>query len=147
MIKHAALADILAIILTQQGTGAISFVNLINALLKQVLKNPTSKFHESTDIKLFKCNFNYSNEMKFAQISFIAALHEKPLLTALTTCASHVFRTELEITKSTSQVDHKSELFFIGSCFSEAISRKLNDRKFYMNVNPQGIMFNPLSIA
>lgn len=60
---------------------------------------------------------------------------------------SSTFRTELTIPKSQNLIGHRSELFFMGSCFSEMISREMSRRKFMVSTNPQGIMFNPISIA
>lgn len=48
---------------------------------------------------------------------------------------------------SEQKITHQSEVFFLGSCFSEHIGEKLNDLKFNIISNPFGIMFNPLSIA
>lgn len=45
------------------------------------------------------------------------------------------------------QFSHKDKLFLIGSCFAENIGKFLTDAKFNCLVNPNGILFNPLSIA
>lgn len=44
-------------------------------------------------------------------------------------------------------IDRHSELIFIGSCFSSNIGDALKHRKFNVHCNPQGIQFNPISIA
>lgn len=36
---------------------------------------------------------------------------------------------------------------FLGSCFSEHFSRKLNENKFSVVSNPLGVIFNPMSLA
>lgn len=36
---------------------------------------------------------------------------------------------------------------FLGSCFSEHLSRKLNENKFFVVSNPLGVIFNPMSLA
>lgn len=43
-------------------------------------------------------------------------------------------------------IDHNSNIFLIGSCFSENIGTLLNDHKFKTYSNPNGILFNPSSI-
>ena len=45
------------------------------------------------------------------------------------------------------QINHSSRLFFIGSCFSENMSTELNALKFQVCSNPQGIIFNPVSLS
>lgn len=57
------------------------------------------------------------------------------------------FRTEMEIIVSPWKIDHSSKVSFIGSCFSEHIYSKMHEAKFNVLSNPQGILFNPLSIA
>ncbi len=44
-------------------------------------------------------------------------------------------------------VQHKHHLFLIGSCFTEQIGNKLKQHKFRVLDNPNGILFNPISIA
>ena len=56
------------------------------------------------------------------------------------------FRTEIEIQRGPAQIDHKSEIVMIGSCFSEEISAKFGYFKFETFTNPFGILFNPVSI-
>lgn len=48
---------------------------------------------------------------------------------------------------SAEKINHKQDVLFIGSCFSEHISKKLNDLKFTINSNPFGIVFNPKSLC
>jgi GSCFA family len=43
-------------------------------------------------------------------------------------------------------IDHSSKVFFIGSCFSENIGNLLSEHKFKTYSNPNGILFNPISI-
>ena len=57
------------------------------------------------------------------------------------------FRTEIEIPVSGLNIDHKSGIVMLGSCFSEYIAARLSDMKFKVFSNPVGILFNPLSIA
>lgn len=44
------------------------------------------------------------------------------------------------------EIDHKQNLFLIGSCFSENIGVLLDEYKFKTYTNPNGILFNPASI-
>ncbi|HRD39751.1 MAG TPA: GSCFA domain-containing protein [Bacteroidia bacterium] len=44
-------------------------------------------------------------------------------------------------------ITHESKLFMMGSCFAENIGDKLNELKFNCTLNPNGILFNPISIA
>jgi hypothetical protein len=45
------------------------------------------------------------------------------------------------------KIDHKSKLLLVGSCFTEQIGSKLAAHKFNVLENPNGILFNPVSIA
>ena len=45
------------------------------------------------------------------------------------------------------KIDHKSKLLLVGSCFTEQIGNKLAAHKFNVLENPNGILFNPISIA
>lgn len=56
------------------------------------------------------------------------------------------FRTSFNIADLPKIVNHNSKLFFIGSCFTENISLKLTEYKFSTEVNPFGILYNPVSV-
>jgi hypothetical protein len=45
------------------------------------------------------------------------------------------------------KIAHEHSLFLIGSCFTEQIGAKLRSNKFEVIDNPNGILFNPISIA
>ncbi len=45
------------------------------------------------------------------------------------------------------KINHQQPLFLIGSCFTENIGSKLKQHKFSVLENPNGILFNPASIA
>ncbi len=46
-----------------------------------------------------------------------------------------------------SKIKHSDRLFLAGSCFTEQIGQKLAAHKFQIIDNPNGILFNPVSIA
>jgi hypothetical protein len=45
------------------------------------------------------------------------------------------------------KIQHQHKLFLAGSCFTEQIGAKLSYHKFDLLDNPNGILFNPVSIA
>ncbi|MEJ7627263.1 MAG: GSCFA domain-containing protein [Ferruginibacter sp.] len=45
------------------------------------------------------------------------------------------------------KIEHHHNLLLIGSCFTEQIGKKLADHKFEILQNPNGILFNPVSIC
>ena len=48
---------------------------------------------------------------------------------------------------SLAKIAHADKVLLIGSCFAESIGGKLKENKFTTLVNPNGILFNPFSIA
>lgn len=58
-----------------------------------------------------------------------------------------VFRTEVHITPSPDKITHRSNIFFIGSCFTENIGVRMEEYKFRVDINPFGINYNPASVA
>lgn len=56
------------------------------------------------------------------------------------------FRTEIHIPSSGFTITHKSKIMMIGSCFVENISAKLLGSGFHVDVNPFGIVYNPVSV-
>lgn len=49
--------------------------------------------------------------------------------------------------KSTINIAHQDAILLLGSCFTENIGEKLIHSKFNVNINPFGIIYNPISIA
>lgn len=45
------------------------------------------------------------------------------------------------------KIEHTHKLFLIGSCFTENIGDKLKAAKFHVHQNPNGILFNPVSVC
>jgi len=48
-----------------------------------------------------------------------------------------------EIPEFSSKIDHKHQLLFLGSCFSDDISNKFQENGFKANANPFGTVFHP----
>lgn len=57
------------------------------------------------------------------------------------------FRLEFTPKPYTSKINHRHKLFLAGSCFTEQIGNKLSAYKFRLIDNPNGILFNPISIT
>jgi hypothetical protein len=57
------------------------------------------------------------------------------------------FFTEIDIPEFPWKMDYSKRMMLFGSCFSENIGQKLIDRKFNVDMNPFGILYNPESIA
>ena len=45
------------------------------------------------------------------------------------------------------KISHRNKLMLVGSCFTEQIGTKLSQHKFTVMENPNGILFNPVSIS
>jgi len=57
------------------------------------------------------------------------------------------FRTKITDINYDLEIDYKSNLMFLGSCFTENIGNKLKEVKFNVDINPFGILYNPISVA
>lgn len=57
------------------------------------------------------------------------------------------FQLPFTIPASSIQIAHQDFMVLTGSCFTEHIGKRMLDGKFRALVNPQGILFNPMSIA
>lgn len=57
------------------------------------------------------------------------------------------FRTIIPVTLSAYTLQHSHQLMLLGSCFTENIGERLQHAKFKVDVNPFGILYNPISIA
>ncbi|RDK89233.1 GSCFA domain-containing protein [Marinirhabdus gelatinilytica] len=55
-------------------------------------------------------------------------------------------QTTIPLTPETHQIDYKSKVLLLGSCFTENIGGKLDYFKFQNMQNPFGIVFHPLAI-
>lgn len=57
------------------------------------------------------------------------------------------FHFEFPIKKPIQLINHQQKLLLMGSCFTENIGEKLHKHKFSVLQNPNGILFNPVSVA
>lgn len=57
------------------------------------------------------------------------------------------FRTQVELPENETEICHSERLMLLGSCFTENIGNLLSENKFRCEVNPFGILYNPMSIA
>jgi hypothetical protein len=57
------------------------------------------------------------------------------------------FHFEFDIKKSPRTILHQHKLLLMGSCFTENIGEKLRRHKFTVLENPNGILFNPVSVS
>ena len=57
------------------------------------------------------------------------------------------FRTQVELPEKQTEIRHSEQLMFFGSCFAENIGNLLVENKFRCDVNPFGILYNPLSVS
>ncbi len=57
------------------------------------------------------------------------------------------FHFEFDIKRAPSSILHTHTLLLMGSCFTENIGEKLRKHKFSTLDNPNGILFNPISVA
>ena len=55
--------------------------------------------------------------------------------------------TPVELPKKMPPLTHEQRMMMLGSCFAENIGQRLYDQGFCCDVNPFGILYNPLSIA
>ncbi len=60
---------------------------------------------------------------------------------------SSTFRTILSVTKANFDISHQNHIFTMGSCFAENIAQYLQKGRFHLEINPFGILYNPVSIA
>lgn len=58
-----------------------------------------------------------------------------------------MFRTKIDIQPSDYKIDYQHKLMTFGSCFSDNIGSKLEKAFFDVDINPFGVLFNPVSIA
>ncbi|MEO1626667.1 MAG: GSCFA domain-containing protein [Bacteroidota bacterium] len=57
------------------------------------------------------------------------------------------FRTSLPTPSYPFDIGHQTPLLAIGSCFAQHMGQRLQDLQFNLQLNPLGILYNPVSIA
>ncbi|NDV46842.1 GSCFA domain protein [Paludibacter sp. 221] len=57
-----------------------------------------------------------------------------------------MFTTKVEIPKAAESIGYEDNIMTLGSCFSENIGKKLQESSFLTDVNPFGVLYNPMSI-
>lgn len=57
------------------------------------------------------------------------------------------FRTQVDIPKPEYEITHQDRVMLVGSCFSDNIYDKLKLHGFHVFSNPNGIVYNPISIC
>ena len=57
------------------------------------------------------------------------------------------FQTSVELPVGLPSISHISPILLMGSCFAENMGTFLTEAKFQLDLNPFGILYNPLSIS
>lgn len=56
------------------------------------------------------------------------------------------FRTEVTLPKLAFRIEPLEPILFVGSCFADSIGRRFEEEHFPVVVNPDGVMYNPVSV-
>ena len=56
-------------------------------------------------------------------------------------------QTVVKLDKPSFRIDYSTRLMMLGSCFVENVGAKLEYFRFKTDINPCGIVYNPLSVA
>jgi GSCFA family len=57
------------------------------------------------------------------------------------------FMVDIDIKKLTEQINYTDKIILVGSCFTEHIGNALDELKFSVLQNPNGILFDPVSVC
>jgi hypothetical protein len=57
------------------------------------------------------------------------------------------FQTFVEIPKYSWQTGYSQKIIFMGSCFTENVGNRMETLKYDVDINPFGILYNPVSVA
>ena len=57
------------------------------------------------------------------------------------------FRTQVELPERMAEIRHSDRIMLFGSCFADNIGNLLVENKFRCDVNPYGVLYNPLSVS
>lgn len=58
-----------------------------------------------------------------------------------------MFQTRIDIPHSTAEISHQHRIMALGSCFSENIGKKMANAAFLVDINPFGVLYNPISVS
>ena len=58
-----------------------------------------------------------------------------------------MFLTKVEIPSSGINITYLNNIMSLGSCFAENIGKKMKDVYFETDINPFGVLYNPVSIS
>ena len=56
------------------------------------------------------------------------------------------FRTAIDFPGNPGYIDHRQQILLLGSCFAENIGLWLQQRKFNVDINPFGTLYNPFPL-
>lgn len=56
------------------------------------------------------------------------------------------FRTEIQVSPSPFRIGYRNPVMLIGSCFTDNIGKKMESLRFQTNINPFGVVYNPMSV-
>jgi len=57
-----------------------------------------------------------------------------------------MFITKVKIPESPAKITYENSILTLGSCFAESIGTKLKDAYFTADINPFGVLYNPVSV-
>lgn len=57
-----------------------------------------------------------------------------------------MFFTEVNIPNSSEKINYSDKIMTLGSCFAENIGKKMSDSFFRTDINPFGVLYNPVSV-
>lgn len=57
------------------------------------------------------------------------------------------FRTEIELKENPFKIEYNTRVMFLGSCFATNIGQQFKQSRMPANVNPYGVIYNPISVA
>ncbi len=58
-----------------------------------------------------------------------------------------MFQTKIEIPPTSLNITYKDSIMTLGSCFAENIGKKMQEVYFEVDINPFGVLYNPVSIC
>jgi len=58
-----------------------------------------------------------------------------------------MFQTKVQISSSPLKIGYENRVMALGSCFAENIGKRMNDASFLTEINPFGVLYNPVSIS